>query len=126
MKFKLLSIFVMWSILKISSILVEARVRESPEDFHMLLDGLEREGMILCICFTLTKLIEISVKEYFDFSTLIVIIFVLYAAGYGLLAYPYMYVSFFQPLSRNIIIYFIAACYIVEWIIGRLRHQMNK
>lgn len=97
-------------------------------DAGLICDLSWKDGLILLCCYAVIR----PLSFILHFNTILqrlIATTVLYIIAYGLLAWPYMIASFFQPLPRNIFIHSIVLLLLVEYVFWKTalyKKSLNK
>jgi hypothetical protein len=75
------------------------------DDFQLLSSIFSTDGLLFCLAITFVKVLELLRMCLYNIFVRFLLIFAVYIIGYGLIAPPYMFVSFYQPFGRNVILH---------------------
>jgi hypothetical protein len=119
----IISILPTWVFLGIYIVIGEIFVDKAPDIYYLFLFSTERDGTIFCLAVTISRLIESMCLRKFIFFARILLVFFIYVLIYGIVAFPLMIVSFFQPFYRNIVAHFTIIFMIIELVLTRFQNK---
>jgi hypothetical protein len=120
-----LTIILVWLILGIYMALINVFIDDEFER-SLLAYTLQRDGVFFCVAITIIKLFELIRERWLEFVIRLFLVFVVYIIVYGLMALPYMLVSFLQPVYRNVVLHFAIIFCVIEYILDHFRNEIHE